>query len=148
MVIQHVLAVCIGNICRSPMAEALLAQALTDCDVSSAGLSAMIGRPADLIARDLMKERGISIEQHRARQISLDLCQRADLILVMDLEQRRDLERRYPFASGKVFRLCEHEKRDVPDPYQAGRAAFQTSLALIEDGATQWANRISRLSSR
>ncbi|WP_213953317.1 low molecular weight protein-tyrosine-phosphatase [Variovorax sp. dw_954] len=145
---RHVLTLCIGNICRSPMAEALLAQALPDCEVSSAGLSAMVGRPADPIARDLMNDRGISIEKHRARQVSLDLCQRADLILVMDVEQRRDIERRYPFVSGKVFRLCEQEKRDVPDPYQAGRAAFQTSLALIEDGATQWANRISRVSSR
>ena len=95
-----------------------------------------------------MHERGLDIEHHRARQLSLDLCQRADLILVMDAEQRRALERRYPFVNGKVFRLCEQDKQDVPDPYQAGRAAFQTSLALIEAGASQWANRISRVSSR
>ncbi|RYF71786.1 MAG: hypothetical protein EOO22_11970 [Comamonadaceae bacterium] len=94
-----------------------------------------------------MQERGLDIGAHRARQINRDMCQRADLILVMDAEQRRALEQLYPFTSGKVFRLCEHDKRDVPDPYQAGRPAFQTSLALIEDGATQWANRISRVSS-
>lgn len=147
MAIHHVLAVCLGNICRSPMAEGLLAAAMPDCGVSSAGLGAMIGYPADPLACELMEERGLDISTHRARQISLDLCQRADLILVMDTEQRRAVEQRYPFTSGKVFRLCEHQKLDVPDPYKAGRPAFQTSLALIEDGATQWANRISRVSS-
>lgn len=130
------------------MAERLLAEALPESKVSSAGLGALVGYPADPLARELMEERGLSIEAHRARQISLDLCQRADVILVMDAEQRREVERRYPFTSGKVFRLCEHSKRDVPDPYKAGRASFEASLALIEDGTTQWANRISRVSSR
>ena len=130
------------------MAEGLLAAALPQSTVSSAGLGALVGYPADPLARELMQERGLDIEAHRARQISLDLCQRADVILVMDGEQRREVERRYPFTSGKVFRLCEHSKRDVPDPYQAGRASFEASLAMIEDGATQWANRISRVSSR
>lgn len=147
MSIHNVLTVCLGNICRSPMAEGLLAAAMPDCEVTSAGLGAMSGHPADPIARELMQERGVSIDAHRARQINRDLCQRADLILVMDTHQRRAVEQLYPFTSGKVFRLCEHDKCDVPDPYQAGRSAFQTSLALIEGGATQWANRISRVSS-
>ena len=72
------------------MAEGLLAAALPDAQVSSAGLAAMVGHPADPIACELMHERGISIDAHRAQQISLDVCQRADLILVMDGEQRRD----------------------------------------------------------
>lgn len=147
MAIHNVLTVCHGNICRSPMAQGLLAAALPDCEVSSAGLGALVGQPADPHACALMDERGMSIQSHRARQIDRALCQRADLILVMDADQRREVEQRYPFASGKVFRLCEHKKLDVPDPYQAGRAAFQSSLALIEDGATQWADRISRVSS-
>lgn len=130
------------------MAEGLIAAALPDARVASAGLSALVGEPADAIARELMRERGISIEDHRARQISLDACQRADLILVMDAEQRRAVEERYLFASGKVFRLCEFSDRDVPDPYQAGRATFERSLALIEDGTQQWLQRISRVSSR
>lgn len=147
MAIHHVLAVCLGNICRSPMAQALLAEAMPDCTVSSAGLGALTGQPADPCARELMQARGLNIDAHRARQISLDMCQRADLILVMDTEQRRVVEQRYPFTHGKVFRLCEQDKRDVPDPYQAGLPAFQASLALIESGAMQWVHRISRVSS-
>lgn len=148
MTIRNILVVCIGNICRSPMAEGLLAAALPDAQVASAGLGALVGERADAIACELMQERGITIEGHRARQISFDACQRADLILVMDGEQRRAVEERYLFASGKVFRLCEFSDQDVPDPYRAGRASFERSLTLIEDGTQQWVKRISRVSSR
>lgn len=148
MTIQNILVVCIGNICRSPMAEGLIAAALPDAQVASAGLAAMVGAPADEIARDLMRQRGISIESHRAKQIGLDACQRADLILVMDGQQRRSVEERYLFAAGKVFRLCEFSDQDVPDPYGAGRASFERALTLIEDGTQQWVQRISRVSSR
>lgn len=130
------------------MAEGLLAAALPDVQVASAGLGAMVGEPADAIARDLMRQRGLPIEGHRARQIGLEACQRADLILVMDGAQRRSIEERYLFASGKVFRLCEFSDQDVPDPYGAGRATFERSLTLIEDGTQQWVQRISRVSSR
>jgi protein-tyrosine phosphatase len=147
MTIRNVLIVCIGNICRSPMAEGLVAAALPGVQVSSAGLQALVGHAADPIACELMAQRDISIAAHRARQLSLDLCQRADLILVMDREQRRTIEERYMFAAGKVFRLCEFSDQDVPDPYRAGRGAFQQSLALIEGGSQQWVQRISRVSS-
>jgi low molecular weight protein-tyrosine phosphatase len=130
------------------MAEGLMATAMPGCHVSSAGLGALIGHPADPVACELMAERGISIEAHRARQISLDLCQRADLILVMEREQRRVVEQRYPFTAGRVFRLCEVSGQDVPDPYRAPRGVFQQSLALIDRGAQQWVDRISRVSSR
>ena len=148
MTIRNILVVCIGNICRSPMAEGLLAEALPDAQVASVGLSALVGEPADAMARELMQQRGIPIEGHRARQINSEVCQRADLILVMDGEQRRAIEERYLFASGKVFRLCEFSDQDVPDPYRAGRASFERSLTLIEDGTQQWVKRISRVSSR
>ncbi len=71
------------------MAEGLMASALPGRQVSSAGVGALVGHPADATATALMQEKGIDIQGHRARQISLDLCQRAELILVMDLEQRR-----------------------------------------------------------
>jgi protein-tyrosine phosphatase len=146
--IRNILVVCIGNICRSPMAQGLIAAALPDAQVASVGLAAMVGEPADEIARELMHKRGISIDSHRAQQIGLDVCQRADLILVMDGKQRRSVEERYLFAAGKVFRLCEFSDQDVPDPYRAGRASFERALTLIEDGTQQWVQRISRVSSR
>ena len=148
MTIRNVLVVCIGNICRSPMAEGLLAAALPGVQVSSAGLHALVGQGAEPFACELMGERGIDIRKHRARQLSLEMCQRADMILVMDHEQRTEVEERFIFAAGKVFRLCEFSDKDVPDPYRAGRGAFERSFSLIEDGTRQWVQRISRVASR
>ena len=147
MAIQNVLVVCIGNICRSPMAEGLMTAALPGMQVGSAGLQALVGRPADPTACELLEERGIDIGAHRAQQLDLELCQSADLILVMDREQRRAVQERYLCAAGKVFRLCEFSDEDVPDPYRADRGVFEHSLQLIEGGARQWAQRISRVSS-
>ncbi len=129
------------------MAEGLLVAALPNVKVQSAGLDALLGRPAEPLACELMKERGISIDEHRAQQVNLDMCQRSDLILVMDREQRQTLQERYLFAAGKVFRLCEFSDQDVPDPYRAGRDIFQQSLSLIDEGVQQWVKRISRVSS-
>src|SRR5918993_816046 len=113
---KNILTVCIGNICRSPMAQAVLASALPQATVASAGTSAMIGMPADEGAQRLMRLRGLDLSQHRAQQVNREMCRWADLILVMDGEQKRELEKNYPAAYGKIFRIGEHAKRDVPDP--------------------------------
>ena len=70
--IRHILVVCVGNICRSPMAEALLWQALGEQDgfkVESAGLGALVGHEASEHSVALMDEEGLYITSHRARQI-------------------------------------------------------------------------------
>jgi protein-tyrosine phosphatase len=67
------------------------------------------------------------------------------LILVMDTEQRRFLEATYPFVRGKVFRIAEAAKQDVPDPYKEGEEAFEHALSLIEVGARTWIDRILKI---
>jgi protein-tyrosine phosphatase len=93
----------------------------------------------------LMLERGIDISAHRATQISRPMCLQADLLLVMDGAQRRYLEELYPQACGRIFRLGEHAKRDIPDPYRQGSAAFRGALSLIEDGVREWQHRIQKI---
>ncbi len=142
---KTVMTVCIGNICRSPMAEGLLAAGLPHLRVMSAGTGALVGKPADPMARRLMDARGIDISGHLAQQVSQMLCRQADLILVMDTEQRRFLEATYPFTRGKVFRIAEAAKQDVPDPYKEGEEAFEHALSLIEVGARTWIDRILKI---
>ncbi|MEM5276897.1 low molecular weight protein-tyrosine-phosphatase [Cupriavidus taiwanensis] len=143
--IKTVLVVCIGNICRSPMAQGLLRQALPDAEVVSAGLGALSGHAADPQAVDLMSRQGVDISGHRAQQLNHVLIRRADLILVMDGAQRQEIQRLHPATTGRVFRLGELEQLDVPDPYRQPRAAFESALQLIQRGVESWVPRIRAL---
>ncbi len=142
---NSILVVCEGNICRSPMGKGLLQRALPHARVASGGLGALVGSPADEIAVRLMAERGIDISGHRALQVSRDMCLRADLVLTMDNDQRRRLEESYPQACGRIFRVGEFIKQDVPDPYRQSESVFRISLALLEAGVREWLKRIEQL---
>ncbi|MDF2462989.1 MAG: protein tyrosine phosphatase [Ramlibacter sp.] len=139
---KSVLVLCEGNICRSPMAAALLSAAKLDLQVSSAGLGALVGRPADPMAIRLMAERGIDLQAHRAVQVTRPVCVAADLIFVMENEQRQRLETLYPEVRGRVFRLDE---TDVPDPYRKSEQTFRISLAGIINGVEAWTRKLKQI---
>lgn len=125
------------------MAEGLFKQALidvnkSDCAVSSAGLSALVGHPPDPNACLLMRKRGIDISDHRARQLNQEMIRKSELILVMELNQKYFLEENEPTAKGKIFRLGEWEKFDIADPYQKEIQFFERTLSLIELGVSHW----------
>jgi protein-tyrosine phosphatase len=138
---NRVLIVCAGNICRSPMAEVLLARRLRDLGraplVESAGLSALAGWPADPIAQELMAARGLDLSRHRARQLTAEQVHASDLVLTMEADQQRAVEDQVPGARGRVHRIGRIGRFDVPDPYGQGRAAFEQALAMIERGLAE-----------
>lgn len=128
------------------MAEALLKDALReqqDIIVESAGLGALVDHPASEHAVTLMRERGLDITRHRARQITPDLVRAADLVLVMEAGHRRAIDMNEPAARGKIYRLGEWQDRDIEDPYCQPREAFERALADIDEGVAEWARRIA-----
>ena len=145
--IRNVLFVCIGNICRSPMAEGLFKQALPGMEVCSAGIHAMVGAPADPIAVKLMQEHGVDIRGHRAQGLASWMIGEMDLILTLDAEQKSFIERKYPEARVKTWRLGEYGRFDIPDPYRQEEAVFRHAYRLIERGVDELIDRLADMGS-
>lgn len=140
-----VCVVCTGNICRSPMAEALLRERAGSRlkQVYSTGIMAMVGHGADPLAISVMADRGIDISSHRAQQATAENMQRADLILTLDGSHSRWLVDRFPALRGRVFKLLRwRNDGDVPDPYRLPRSEFEFAYQLIDEGIADWLQRL------
>jgi protein-tyrosine phosphatase len=110
--------------------------------VESAGLGALVDWPASEQAEVLMRDRGIDISSHRARQLTPQLIHDADLILVMESGHKKAIEAENATARGKVFRLGEWRDTDIDDPFRKSKAAYEQALALIDNGVTDWVERL------
>lgn len=141
----QVLMVCMGNICRSPTAHAVLRQRVAQAGLShrvqvrSAGTHAYhVGEPADARSQAHALRRGVDMSDLRAQHLGAADCEAADHILVMDEDNLRHTLALCPPAHWhKVRLLTEHCSRHtaaaVPDPYYGGEAGFEQVLDLIED---------------
>ena len=141
------LMVCMGNICRSPMAQmvtlhmASQAGITREIKVDSAGTQAGVRKePADPRASKVLAERGYAIGKHKSRRVTEQDFSRYDLILAMDRENLDDLMRICP--ADQVHRLHlfldfaqEASLREVPDPYYGSIEGFERVLDLCEAGA-------------
>lgn len=142
MSFQNILIVCIGNICRSPMAEAIFQEACPEKKISSAGLEGLVGHHADRHAVECMADIGIDISTHIARRLDAAMLTKADLVLAMTAQQVKTIEERWGFTKGKVFRLCHWSDRGIADPYQKGKSEFIAAKALIEEGVKDWVSHL------
>lgn len=118
---MHILFVCTGNTCRSPMAEAMF-RAHTpnpDWEAASAGIATWDGLMASVLAFDEMAARGLSLDRHRSRQINREIIAASDLILTMTRQQQQVLAAGYPDFADRIFLLGEYagQPEEVTDPY-------------------------------
>lgn len=137
---RRVLLVCTGNICRSPLAEALLSAALTERGVtevmvSSAGTGAWDGAPASEGAYLVGLERGLDLSSHRARLLTRELVDQADLILTMARHHRARVDELG--GEGRVFVFGEYAGREgdaaeVSDPFGGDLEVYRETCVELE----------------
>ena len=142
MQIKNLLVICVGNICRSPMAEYLLKQEYPELNIESAGISGLIGHAADQKAILCMQRLGIDMQPHIAKKLNAELIKKADLILVMSQNQQKHIEQTWPFAKGKTFRLGHWQGKNVADPYRHDQSVFDETCQLIQQYAADWKKHI------
>ena len=138
---DSVLMVCAGNICRSPTAEYVLKSKLTNKNitVSSAGLTALVGKPADETAKKIATQYGIEMTEHQGQQLSSALIASNSVILVMEQRHLNDVHAQYPQARGKTFLLGKWiDNAEIPDPYRQSQEAFEHVYALIDSACSAW----------
>lgn len=138
---MHIIFVCTGNTCRSPMAEALLRQALAArgidaVTVGSAGTGAWEGAPVSEGAYLVGLEHGLDLSEHRARLLTRDLVREADLVLTMSAHHLA----RVAELGGehKVHMLGSYAGRDpahaeVSDPFGSDLASYRTTYSELQE---------------
>lgn len=143
--LNTIMLVCMGNTCRSVMAEAMLKQALRevmgnaaeDIRVISAGVSARCGDPASYHAEAAMKELGLDVSLHQACRVSAEALNDADLVLTMTMALRDELLQDYPTIGSKVMTLTEFAGltrelgQDIKDPFGYPLEVYKASAEQI-----------------
>jgi protein-tyrosine phosphatase len=154
---MRILFVCMGNICRSPTAEAVFRDYARrhapdlQLEIDSAGTHDYhVGEPPDPRAVKAASGRGLDLSGLRARQVHEADFERFDLILAMDrLNHAMLLERSAPEHHGRIRLLLEFADAaaglDVPDPYYGGAKGFDEVLDLVEEAAAGLLAELRRL---
>ena len=152
---MRILVVCLGNICRSPLAEATLRSELEaaglgdEVTVDSAGTGDWnVGKPPDPRMRKAASATGLTLTG-TARQIGADDLADSDLILVMDQANLADVRALAPddATRSKVHLFLDyagHAATEVPDPYYGGDEGFSDVVTLVRDAARGAVDRVRR----
>jgi len=143
----RILFVCLGNICRSPMAEGAFRHLVEErgaadgFEIDSAGTGAWhVGEPPDARAASTALLRGVDISGLSARKVTAQDFERFDYILAMDMENHMNLMRMAPAAHKRKVKLFleyapDQPEQEVPDPYYGGQNGFEHVLDLVESAS-------------
>jgi len=146
--IDSILVVCVGNICRSPVAAQLLtvklASARQAITIGSAGIAAMVGKGADPVVVERARRHGLSLEGHTARQFTSDMGMQHSLILVMEPKHRQHILHDTPQLAGRIM-LFDHwtGARGISDPYQRSREFHDVVYERLEEAGAAWVARLT-----
>lgn len=140
-----ILIVCTANVCRSPVAEAILRDRLSKRGlngwyVKSAGTWASAGQPASHYSIEVLAEQGLDISGHISRTVDDQLLEESDLILCMELGHVEALKTEFPQYASRTYLLSEMagQRFSIDDPFGGPRPDYEKMVAeltdLIEDG--------------
>jgi protein-tyrosine phosphatase len=141
--VTRVLFVCMGNICRSPLAEGVFRHLVdergltAEFEIDSAGTGAWhAGNPPDPRSREVAERHGVALDGQRARQVVEDDLRVFDWIIAMDDENLDELSRRFPdLQKERVVKLRDFDPDgpgDVPDPYYGGVRGFDDVYEMVD----------------
>ena len=140
---NHILVVCMGNICRSPTGERLLQQYFPEKTVHSAGIIAKNDRPAYDSAIRIAQQHSLCLENHQSRRLTSELCKKTDLILVMENDHIAKIHQLFPETRGKVMLFGQWiNKTEIPDPHKRSDEMFEHVYQLMEKAAIAWQGKI------
>lgn len=144
-----ILVICTANICRSPVAEQILANAFIGAavDVWSAGTHAPIGEKADPVMCALMAEKGLTgIFSHRSRALTQQMLKDSQLILCMESVHIERIQRASVITTGKTLLLGHWNKmREVADPVGKSAGIYAGAMDEIQELCEQWVERINNM---
>ncbi|HBD26493.1 low molecular weight protein-tyrosine-phosphatase [Flavobacterium sp.] len=149
---SKILMVCLGNICRSPLAEGIMRSKLSeDFTVDSAGTGGWhAGQQPDKRSISTAKNRGLDITNQRARQFKKSDFDTFDHIFVMDNSNYKDVLALAPNEEAKLKvklilnEIFPNENVDVPDPYYGGQDGFENVFDMLDQACEEIARKLKR----
>lgn len=140
-----ILTLCLGNICRSPVAAAALGRALPAHVIASAGFAAPPDSPASPLMVQLAAEVGLDLSGHRAKRLSSIRPETYDVILVMEKSHLDEIARLHPFLRARTMLLTHWSGGgDIADPIRETAAFNRTVFNHILSGCGSWAAKIEK----
>ena len=150
---RSVLFVCTANICRSPMAMGLLRVKVkgeeNDWRIDSSGVWAQKGYPVAQFTLEVLKARGIDLDNYASKSLTVEMIQEFNLILTMERNQQEALHYAFPQYTGKIFMLSQMvgKKNDIADPVGGPLADFESTAQVIEQIIDKGFTRIRKLAA-